>query len=133
VAAPTGLVAERLVKRPKVWLSGESPGTLKRSKDWMKPPRGGTLDENEGSQDMAKITSEQMKVLREWREETIEAIQDIIGSEEIGTSLEDEALATRIFDRLLDEDRLELPEISDPAKATGGYVTGGTITRGGTL
>lgn len=36
------------MKVPKVWVRGESPGTLRKMATWNKTPRGGgTLDEGE--------------------------------------------------------------------------------------
>lgn len=71
-----------------------------------------------------------MKVLRDWREEVIESIQDAIGGYTSNTSEEDELAAISVYDRLLEEDYLNLPDvIPDPPKPA--FHAGGIVPRSG--
>jgi hypothetical protein len=98
----------------KVWKRGPVSGMLQSESDWNKTPRGGgTLEEGKSERSDVRITSEQVKALRDWQEEVVDEITSALSATSTMTSTEDFECATLIYDHLLELNLLKLPDLPD--------------------
>jgi hypothetical protein len=77
-----------------------------------------------------KITSEQAVALRDWREDVVTQIADVLHGQTSVTSEEDWETAELIYDHLLAGDFLNLPDLPEKPLASGGLIRGGSYVVG---